>query len=544
MPAKTTKTRQLATITAELERRRDEEKLRFYRPTPKQKEFHLTQKRIAFFLGGNRTGKTVGGACRAILYALGDRAIPYLADWDPSLRQEYERIYKRFGGGKSHGWVVSVTFEVQRDVAQPEVLNWLPRREIKHISNRSKDIIDTITLVNGSTIGFKSADQGREKFQGTSRHWIWFDEEPPQDVYQECQMRVMDVRGDMFGTLTPLQGLTFVYDSIYLNDTKPPETRDPEVFCLTAAWDDNPYLSDDEKQRLEATMDENELEARKYGRFIMPGKCVFDAGAVQEGLAKAKNGERGNLVWTSEHKGKVNWLPDPNGEYEVWHKPQKDTEYLMAADVAEGLEHGDYDALGVLDRDNLRLAAVYHGHCDPDVFADVIHRLAVWYGSPTVAPEANNHGLTTISHLKIEYSDIYRSMVYDKTADEEREKLGWHTTPKTRPLLVDAIKRAVRERYVDIPWRRFWDEAMNFVRHPNGKEAAREGYWDDGVIMMGILMHVHNTTAMTKNMPAPFTPGGTRKRAGWQKDAQGREIFIHPSRLEEMEKEEWGEDGW
>jgi hypothetical protein len=31
-----------------------------------------------------------------------------------------------------------------------------------------------------STIGLKSYEQGRKIFQGTAKHWIWFDEEPPR----------------------------------------------------------------------------------------------------------------------------------------------------------------------------------------------------------------------------------------------------------------------------------------------------------------------------------------------------------------------------
>ncbi len=68
-----------------------------------------------------------------------------------------------------------------------------------------------------SKVAFKSCDQGREKFQGASLDFVWFDEEPPKDVYDECRMRVIDRVGDIWGTMTPLKGLTWVYDEIYLN---------------------------------------------------------------------------------------------------------------------------------------------------------------------------------------------------------------------------------------------------------------------------------------------------------------------------------------
>ncbi len=576
------KEKELAEVIALLEKLRDEEKLRFYCPTPKQIECHLNLKRCKYFLAGNRCGKTVAGAVLVTLLALGKRADRYLNDWKPLILDEFTRLSKEAPGENlrreyakmantgyveelvedyrklAHSapknariWVCSETYEVQRDVVQKELVGdadtltggWIPTNEIKgKPTYRHSKVIDILKLKSGATIGFKSYDQGRRKFQGTSQHLIWFDEEPPEDIRDECRMRLMDVKGIEIGTMTPLSGLTHIYDDVYLNDTKPPEKKDPEVFCLTAGWDDNPYLSEDEKKRLEANMDPNDIEARKYGRFVMPGKCCFDGKAVQEGIEKSYPGERGNLTWNA---GKVEWQPEENGDYEVWFHPEKGCEYLVPADVAEGLEHGDYDAVGVLNRSRGgRLEAVYHGHVDPDVLSDYIHKMAVYYNNALTAPELNNHGAVTISHLKIVYSDIYRSMVYDKIADEEREKLGWLTSPKTRPYVVDAVKKAIRERTFECYWRRFWDEAMNFVRHPSGKEAARQGYWDDAVLMAGIGLHIHNTTTLTGDLPPPSAGGrSSGLKAGWQKDKDGREIFIHPSRIEDMRRQEWGA-GW
>jgi phage terminase large subunit-like protein len=61
-----------------------------------------------------------------------------------------------------------------------------------------------------SLLGFKSYDQGRKKFQGTAKHLIWLDEECPEDVYDECLLRLMTLRGLMMVTFTPLNGLSNV----------------------------------------------------------------------------------------------------------------------------------------------------------------------------------------------------------------------------------------------------------------------------------------------------------------------------------------------
>jgi phage terminase large subunit-like protein len=61
-----------------------------------------------------------------------------------------------------------------------------------------------------SVLGFKSYDQKRPSFQGTSKHVVWLDEEPPLDVYSECLLRTMTVNGIMLCTFTPLLGLSDV----------------------------------------------------------------------------------------------------------------------------------------------------------------------------------------------------------------------------------------------------------------------------------------------------------------------------------------------
>lgn len=229
----------------------------------KQLLFHKSPKRNRWVFGGNRSGKTECGAVEAVWMARGIH--PY--------RKNRSAVF---------GWVVSVSYEVQRDVAQAKVLHYLNPDWIEDIvmhsgskSSPMYGIIDTIVVRNVfgglSRIGFKSADQGREKFQGASLDFVWFDEEPPQDVYEECKMRVLDKKGDIFGTMTPLKGLTWVYEEIYLN-----KTQNPEIFYLFMEWGDNPFLDPEEVKRLSENMSESCLYSRRYGKFRENTGLVYE----------------------------------------------------------------------------------------------------------------------------------------------------------------------------------------------------------------------------------------------------------------------------
>lgn len=228
----------------------------------KQLEFHKCLKRNRWVFGGNRSGKTECGAAEAVWLLRGNH--PYR-------------------GNKADvvGWSVSLSLSVQREVAQKKLLQYLNKDWIVDvgmvkgsIGDPAGGIIDYITVKNVfggiSRLFFKSCEMGRDKFQGASVDFVWFDEEPPLDIYEECRMRVLDTRGDIFGTMTPLLGLTFAYEQIYLNSV-----CDPETWHIFMEWADNPYLDKAEVARLDGILSESEREARRFGHFSSNSGLVY-----------------------------------------------------------------------------------------------------------------------------------------------------------------------------------------------------------------------------------------------------------------------------
>ena len=55
---------------------------------------------------------------------------------------------------------------------------------------------------------------------------------------------------------------------------------------------------------------------------------------------------------------------------EVWVHPHAQHGYVMGVDTAEGLGHGDYSCVHVLDLNTGELVAAWHGHIPPDALAD------------------------------------------------------------------------------------------------------------------------------------------------------------------------------
>lgn len=211
----------------EKERRRRRRKLFSIYPDEGPLRRELYGKFVEFFAAGakereraiiaaNRVGKSFGvGGYETTLHLTG----LYPEWWEG----------RRFKG-PIDAWAAGDTGETTRDIIQVILTGVGGEREggeigtglipgDKIVGTPSRKMqptgaFDTIAVRHASggvsKLGFKAYDQGRKKFQGTSKHLIWLDEEPPADVYTECLTRTMDCDGIILCTFTPLSGISDV----------------------------------------------------------------------------------------------------------------------------------------------------------------------------------------------------------------------------------------------------------------------------------------------------------------------------------------------
>lgn len=229
-----------------------------YVPHEKQLQFHQAQTVGRLYLGGNRGGKTVGGTTEAVFRLLGEH---------PFLRVPPPPVQGRF---------VAVDFKngVEKIII-PELKKWIPPSAYidgswEESYNRSLKIL---TLANGSTLDLMSYDQDVDKFAGTSRHFIAFDEDPPRDIFRECVARTVDVNGVWWITMTPVLGMSsFVYGDLY---KKAIEGKRDDITVISVDMADNPYLSKESVDAYLGSLTENERKIRGKGEFIQISGLVF-----------------------------------------------------------------------------------------------------------------------------------------------------------------------------------------------------------------------------------------------------------------------------
>jgi phage terminase large subunit-like protein len=125
------------------------------------------------------------------------------------------------------------------------------------------DAIETVLVrhISGgvSQATFKSYSDGREKWQGETLEEIWFDEEPPPEIYTEGLTRTNATKGGVFCTFTPLLGMSDVVMRFWQHRDHP----DRGMTLMTI--DDVDHYSSEEKRRIVEAYPEHEREARAMG---------------------------------------------------------------------------------------------------------------------------------------------------------------------------------------------------------------------------------------------------------------------------------------
>lgn len=182
--------------------------------------------------------------------------------------------------------------------------------------------------------------------------------------------------------------------------------------------------------------------------FIKSGRPVFDTDALRKIVpVEPMQG----LLEAWEHGVRAPKFRETNGPLRVWAFPQSGHAYCLGGDVAEGLEHGDYSSLHVIDIGTNEVVANWHGHIDPDLFGEEAAKLGWFYNSAFCGIEVNNHGLTTCKTMqRLDYPRMYYRRELDGRwgKGKQIQKVGWLTTASSKPLMIDELVMALRNELV------------------------------------------------------------------------------------------------
>jgi hypothetical protein len=238
--------------------------------------------------------------------------------------------------------------------------------------------------------------------------------------------------------------------------------------------------------------------------FLKSGRPVFSL----EMLRAIKTREpmtRGHLTKRGE------WVREDDGPLRVWRYPIQEDRYAIGADVAQGMEHGDFSSIHVINVRSGEVVAHWHGRIDPDLLGtDVLIPLGKWYGNALIGVESNNQGLVTLTALRrLKYHPIYmqRSPRYKKSVPTDI--LGWRTSQVTKPHAMGELNAALRDGSLKLYCADTVAELRTFVYNENDRMQGSP--FDDRTMSLAIanqmLPHVWMKQYEPIRQPGPGTMG-------------------------------------
>jgi len=179
-------------------------------------------------------------------------------------------------------WAGSDTGETTRDNPQRQLIGLIgefgtgsiPKRLIgtAKVAMGTADLLDYVKVkhVSGgwSTLRLKHYSQGRQKWQGPPVDCVWFDEEPPEDIYDEGLARTIATGGMVYLSFTPLLGMSEVVRRFLMGNSD--DRHDTNMTI-----DDALHIPKEEREKIIASFAPHEREARARGTPTLGSGRIF-----------------------------------------------------------------------------------------------------------------------------------------------------------------------------------------------------------------------------------------------------------------------------
>ncbi|HAG51721.1 MAG TPA: hypothetical protein DCL42_10380 [Deltaproteobacteria bacterium] len=177
-----------------------------------------------------------------------------------------------------------------------------------------------------------------------------------------------------------------------------------------------------------------------------------------------------------------------NGWLRIFELPKLGIQYIVSADVSEGLAKGDESFLVVREKWTRNVVAAANGLYKTDDDFDLkIYKAAKLYNKAEAAPENNNHGYSVVQNLLKMDVKLYETKRVDKDNKVSIVKPGWTTTSTSRPAMLDQLEEEIRKGVFEIRDEILINQCKTFVSNPKtGKPEADGEFLDDGVIALAI----------------------------------------------------------
>jgi hypothetical protein len=243
--------------------------------------------------------------------------------------------------------------------------------------------------------------------------------------------------------------------------------------------------------------------------FLFSGRKYFPAEALERQESHVREPIAVGVL--EQSKDTLIFKEQSNGYLEIFEYPKEDEDYVIGGDIATGEaeggpgsdDEGDANVGHVFKRGN-RFEQV--ARFTPIGGADDMGRCSVlvaeYYGGRVpVGLERTGVGLTAVVAAR---DTGYKHLLHTAEGKEattkakKKTKLGWDTTPASRPGLCAKLLEGIRDGWLVLRSESTLSEFSTFITGSGGRPEGAEGCHDDEVFAAGIALQ---TMLRTKPIP-------------------------------------------
>jgi hypothetical protein len=367
-----------------------------------------------------------------------------------------------------------------------------------------------------------SDEEGPLVLAGAQYAQIQFDEQISREFFPESQERIKTVpNSGIIVTETPLGGKGFWTHTELTTKAENKEKVHGTDQLLVSLHSIDQFsaglIPHDRIHASMAMMSAEEAEARVYGRPAAFSKTgVFDKWEISNMFGECSEPTRGVLALEQEKVTKnthdalfmvkmgdrPKFQEVPDEALRIWEMPESAYQYVIGADVAQGLTNGDYSCASVLKMSfaghdlEFAMVAQLHGWINPRTYAEEVMKLAMFYNDAILVVERTGPGAETIRSLREwGYWNMFRD--HSDPADNEFNQdslLGIDTNMRTKSVMISVLQQTIKDkrtqkRTIRVPCRQTIDELGSYgqERTPSGhsiKFRGESGMPDDRVMSL------------------------------------------------------------
>jgi hypothetical protein len=220
--------------------------------------------------------------------------------------------------------------------------------------------------------------------------------------------------------------------------------------------------------------------------FLTSGRHVFNLEQLAKFKARTNTKPPIRVGELMDDHAEITFRDSEEGPMRVWVMPRLNRSYLIAADVAQGVQGGNYSVAHVLDRNSWEQVATIRMRANPGAWGRTLVTAANFYNKAVVIPENNSIGQGTIEAINdMQYPHLLKAQ--ELWPNSQTPQDGFPTTEKWRGVSITALRNAVDDETICINDLVTIQEMETFIQNEDtGKFEAQKGCQDDCVLSMAI----------------------------------------------------------